>query len=76
MIRPEHPFDIRPDLRKAASTKAESVIRPKQLVRIKKTYNISSIELLTDIHRDRINNGSPVLGDHNTGILVLCTILV
>ena len=39
MIRPEHPFDIRPDLRKAASTKAESttaesVIRPKQLVRI------------------------------------------
>jgi hypothetical protein len=38
MIRPEHPFDIRPDLRKAASTKAESttaesVIRPKQLVR-------------------------------------------
>ena len=36
--RPEHPFDIRPDLRKAASTKAESttaesVIRPKQLVR-------------------------------------------
>ena len=38
MIRPENPFDIRPDLRKAASTKtesttAESVIRPKQLVR-------------------------------------------
>ena len=38
MIRPEHPFDIRPDLRKAASTKAESttaesVTRPKQLVR-------------------------------------------
>ena len=38
MIRPKHPFDIRPDLRKAASTKAESttaesVIRPKQLVR-------------------------------------------
>jgi hypothetical protein len=38
MIRPEHPFDIRPDLRKAASTKAEStkavsVIRPNQLVR-------------------------------------------
>ena len=28
MIRPEHPFDIRPDLRKAAS-----VIRPNQLVR-------------------------------------------
>jgi hypothetical protein len=22
------------------------------------------------------NSGSPVLGDHNTGILVLCTILV
>jgi hypothetical protein len=44
MIRPEHPFDIRPDLRKAASTKAESttaesVIRPKQLVRIKYTQN-------------------------------------
>ena len=39
MIRPEHQFYIRPDLRKAASTKAESttaesVIRPKQLVRI------------------------------------------
>jgi hypothetical protein len=38
MIRPEHPFDIRPDLRKAETTKAESttaesVIRPKQLVR-------------------------------------------
>ena len=28
MIRPEHPFDIRPDLRKAVS-----VIRPNQLVR-------------------------------------------
>ena len=45
MIRPEHPFDIRPDLRKAETTKAESttaesttaesVIRPKQLVRQK-----------------------------------------
>ena len=33
MIRPEHPFDIRPDLRKAASTEAASVIRPNQLVR-------------------------------------------
>jgi hypothetical protein len=38
MIRPEHPFDKRPDLRKAVSTKAEStkaayVIRPNQLVR-------------------------------------------
>ena len=38
MIRPEHPFDIRPDLRKSASTKAEStkavsVIRPNQLER-------------------------------------------
>ena len=38
MIRPEHQFYIRPDLRKAASTKAESTtaesaIRPKQLVR-------------------------------------------
>ena len=38
MIRPEHPFDIRPDLRKAETTKvetttAETVIRPKQLVR-------------------------------------------
>jgi hypothetical protein len=38
MIRPEHQFDIRPDLRKAASAKAESTtaesaIRPKQLVR-------------------------------------------
>ena len=27
MIRPEHPFDIRPDLRKAASTKAESTCK-------------------------------------------------
>ena len=39
MIRPEHPFDIRPDLRKAETTKAETttaetVIRPKQLVRM------------------------------------------
>ena len=34
MIRPEHQFYIRPDLRKAASTKAESAIRPKQLVRV------------------------------------------
>ena len=38
MIRPEHPFDIRPDLRKAETTTAETttaetVIRPKQLVR-------------------------------------------
>ena len=38
MISPEHRFYIRPDLRKAASTKAESttaesVIRPKQLAR-------------------------------------------
>jgi hypothetical protein len=43
MIRPEHQFDIRPDLRKAASTKAESttaesVIRPKQLVRVIITF--------------------------------------
>ena len=35
MIRPEHPFDIRPDLRKAASTKSVSVIRPNQLARVK-----------------------------------------
>jgi hypothetical protein len=39
MIRPEHQFYIRPDLHKAASTKAESttaesVIRPKQLIRV------------------------------------------
>jgi hypothetical protein len=34
MIRPEHQFYIRPDLRKAESTTAESVIRPKQLVRV------------------------------------------
>jgi hypothetical protein len=33
MIRPEHQFYIRPDLRKAESTTAESAIRPKQLVR-------------------------------------------
>ena len=38
MIRPEHPFDIRPDLRKAASIKAESTkaIKPKGLNRIAK----------------------------------------
>jgi hypothetical protein len=45
MIRPEHQFDIRPDLRKAASTKAESttaesVIRPKQLVRDNQLYQM------------------------------------
>ena len=40
MIRPEHPFDIRPDLRKAESTTAESVIRPKQLVRDNTFYII------------------------------------
>jgi hypothetical protein len=34
MIKPEHPFDIRPDLRKAETTTAETVIRPKQLVRV------------------------------------------
>jgi hypothetical protein len=39
MIRPEHQFYIRPDLRKAASTKAESAIRPKQLVRKVSTIN-------------------------------------
>ena len=42
MIRQEHPFDIMPDLRKAASTKADStkaasVIRPNQIVRKKNT---------------------------------------
>jgi hypothetical protein len=47
MIRPEHPFDIRPDLHKAASTKAESttaesVIRPKQLVRSPSGQDIST----------------------------------
>jgi hypothetical protein len=44
MIRPEHPFDIRPDLRKAETTRAESttaesVIRPKQLVRVLIIFN-------------------------------------
>ena len=43
MIRPEHPFDIRPDLRKAETTKAESVIRPKQLVRVCISYVIDAI---------------------------------
>jgi hypothetical protein len=42
MIRPEHPFDIRPDLHKAASTTAESVIRPKQLVRSPSGQDIST----------------------------------
>ena len=50
MIRPEHQFDIRPDLRKAETTKAETttaetVIRPKQLVR-----NITYIFLMADVH--------------------------
>ena len=48
MIRPEHPFDIRPDLRKAASTKAEStkaasVIRPNQLVRFSIARTVTSL---------------------------------
>ena len=48
MIRPEHPFDIRPDLRKAASTKAEStkaasVIRPSQIVTNARTNVASSV---------------------------------
>ena len=47
MIRPEHPFDIRPDLRKAETTKAETttaetVIRPKQLVRLEIIESIQS----------------------------------
>ena len=51
MIRLEHPFDIRPDLRKAETTKAETtttetVIRPKQLVRGKSCI---SSKLLTAI---------------------------
>jgi len=46
MIRPVHQFDIRPDLRKAASTKAESttaesVIRPKQLVRCSVSFSFN-----------------------------------
>jgi hypothetical protein len=45
--RPEHPFDIRPDLRKAAKTKAASVIRPHQLVRLQKTSNMAVIGSLT-----------------------------
>jgi hypothetical protein len=53
MIKPEHPFDMRPDLRKAETTKAETttaetVIRPKQLVRMK--------------------NSSPAPSKKNTGI--------
>jgi hypothetical protein len=40
MIRQEHPFDIMPDLRKAASTKAASVIRPNQLIRKKKVVRL------------------------------------
>jgi hypothetical protein len=52
MIRPEHQFYIRPDLRKAASTKAESTtaesaIRPKQLVRISSNgYDIAEKSLI------------------------------
>ena len=49
MIRPEHPFDIRPDLRKAASIKAEStkaasVIRPNQLVRFSIARTVTSLQ--------------------------------
>jgi hypothetical protein len=49
MIRPEHQFYIRPDLRKAASTKAESTtaesaIRPKQLVRTFSYYIVQSMK--------------------------------
>ena len=53
MIRPEHQFDIRPDLRKAAPTKAESttaesVIRPKQLVR-KNIGGSPVVSIFTDV---------------------------
>ena len=59
MIRPEHQFDIRPDLHKAASTKAESttaesVIRPKQLVMISHTNYELPIFQLKD-HKDTQN---------------------
>ena len=44
------------------------------------TENIDNfMSIFTRIHfwiKWNKNEGSPVLGDHNTGILVLCTILV
>ena len=60
MIRPEHQFDIRPDLRKAASTKAESttaesVIRPKLLVRGKTITREGTKQIV-----------------QNTNLLILC----
>ena len=48
MIRPEHQFYIRPDLRKAASTKAESAIRQKQLVRIEHNLTCPGFDSVTD----------------------------
>ena len=54
MIRPEHPFDIRPDLRKAKSTTAESVIRPKQLVRVFVPHLFSFYPFYFDFHSARI----------------------
>jgi hypothetical protein len=59
MIRPEHQFDIRPDLRKAASTKAESttaesVIRPKQLVRIRAPGRHIQITIMIDTQQQYI----------------------
>ena len=55
MIRPEHPFDIRPDLRKAASTKAESVIRLKQLVRVMEYVSHRHMDLFLSIGRSTIH---------------------
>jgi hypothetical protein len=57
MIRPEHPFDIRPNLRKAETTTAESVIRPKQLVRTSLHQKCTITEpKLMKIKRSKIYN--------------------
>jgi hypothetical protein len=70
MIRPEHQFDIRPDLRKAASTKAESttaesVIRPKQLVRA--IIPLPSCPLAYPLHGYALNEKK--INDGKQGIL-------
>jgi hypothetical protein len=61
MIRPEHQFDIRSDLRKAASTKAESTtaesaIRPKQLVRVRDSSVVRRHYILLLEFDDSSNN--------------------
>ena len=70
MIRPEHPFDIRPDLRKAASTKAASVIRPNQLVRKCMDFTANTgIVSSHSIHHQRHHDLSVGLNFCNTTVV-------